>query len=187
MESPSFSFILSFIAVFFMIGGVAMVIAHNGKAERLVRQWSAENGVQLLECEKRWLRCGPFFFSKSKSQRVFRIIVSDSAGNVFRGYAKCGGYFLGMWSEQIEVRWDPEPAYQPGFPVIVGSKSPTSSGGAKIGMSGSDKDSMALRSARLIARSRSFRRTGSLPIEVIVANNPSRGCERTYPSINDVA
>lgn len=103
MEYSLFIFVLLIIAIL----GIAMAITGIGNAEGLVEQWAATNGYQLLECEQRWLRSGPFFFTKSKSQRVFRIVVSDQEGNVLRGYAKCGGWFLGMWSEQIQVRWDP--------------------------------------------------------------------------------
>lgn len=75
------------------------------RARQLVYGWAAQGGLQILEMEQRWFRRGPFFWRTSKGQVVFYVTVRDKAEKRY-AYVKCGGFWLGMFSERIEVSWD---------------------------------------------------------------------------------
>lgn len=77
-----------------------------GFGERILEGWAAANGYQLLSRENCWFFKGPYFWSATRGQQVFRFTARDSAGLVRGGYAKCGGYWLGTLSDQIDVTWD---------------------------------------------------------------------------------
>ena len=52
---------------------------------------------------------GPYFWTSSKGQTVYRVTV-EVRGGVRTGWVRCGGWWLGLLSDQAEVRWDNEPA-----------------------------------------------------------------------------
>lgn len=103
--------------------GVAFLAWTFRRGDAMLDRWAAENNFRLLESEYRWFAKGPFFWRSSKGQTVYRIAVEDQAGEVHRGWARCGGWFLGLWTDQVDVRWDEQPPARqpPGFPVILPS------------------------------------------------------------------
>lgn len=82
----------------------------------LLELWANANNVRILQKEYCWFLKGPFFWSSSRNQSVYRITVEDSEGQIRTGWAKCGGWFMGLWTSQVEVRWDKQ---QKGFPVVM--------------------------------------------------------------------
>jgi hypothetical protein len=71
----------------------------------MLDRWARAQGLTLTSVESCWFFKGPFFFA-TRGQDVFRITARDAGGIVRTGYARCGGYWFGTWSEQVEVRWD---------------------------------------------------------------------------------
>jgi hypothetical protein len=51
-----------------------------------------------------WFKFDPFYISKN--QKAHEIRVGDPRGRDGRGWAKCGGYFLGFLVNKVEVAWD---------------------------------------------------------------------------------
>ena len=49
---------------------------------------------------------GPFSWTTSRSQTVYRVFIEDRFGRIRSGWVRCGSWFFGLSSEQIEVRWD---------------------------------------------------------------------------------
>jgi hypothetical protein len=76
------------------------------RSRSLLEQWAADNGFEILEREYRTFRRGPFFWTSSKNQAVYHVKVRDREGNVRSGWVRCGGWFLGLLSDQTEVRWE---------------------------------------------------------------------------------
>ena len=107
------------VLLLFLLLGIAMLIFHYQRSGSVLNKWAAANGYRILSSERRHLRRGPFFFTTARDQEVYRLTVEDSAGRIRQGYVRCGSYFLGMFSDKAEVRWDKEPTYQPGFPVVM--------------------------------------------------------------------
>ena len=71
----------------------------------MLERWAQAQGLTLTSVEGCWFFKGPFFFA-TRGQDVFRITARDKDGLVKTGYARCGGYWFGTLSEQVEVRWD---------------------------------------------------------------------------------
>jgi hypothetical protein len=76
------------------------------RSEDIIHQWASSNDYTLLEAKQAYLSKGPFFWTTSKGQTVYRITVQDRYGNVLHGWARCGSWFAGLFSNSIEVRWD---------------------------------------------------------------------------------
>ena len=91
------------------------------RGEVLLDRWAARHGYRIVEREYRWVAKGPFFFRSGKGHSVYRITVSDRDGTTRRGYARCGGWFLGLLSDHVDVRWDEDTRERAGqgFPVIL--------------------------------------------------------------------
>ena len=71
---------------------------HFSRSRSLLERWADENGYEILESEYRNLFKGPFFFWSSEDQTVYRVKVRDREGQVRSGWVRCGGWFLGLWS-----------------------------------------------------------------------------------------
>ena len=79
---------------------------HFGRSSSLLHQWAAENGYRIVSQEYRNFFKGPFFWTSSKGQTVYYVVVEDSGGKRRRGWVRCGGWWLGLLSDNVEVRWD---------------------------------------------------------------------------------
>jgi hypothetical protein len=94
--------------------GVLGVIAAIGlmlwwtfsRSASLLENWAEKNGYQIISREYRHVFKGPFFWTSSRGQTVYRITVEDGQGNQRSGWARCGGWFLGLLSDNVSVRWD---------------------------------------------------------------------------------
>ena len=93
--------------IFIVLASFSMLflIARLSKSRMMVEEWAEHEGYHLLNAERRWLLRGPFFFLSDKEQDVYYVTVADAAGQIRHAYIRCGGWFLGMLSDQISVRW----------------------------------------------------------------------------------
>jgi hypothetical protein len=93
--------------------GIGLMIALVGygiywqhvRSRSLVRTWAERSGLELLSCEMRFFRRGPFFWTSSKGQTIFFVKVQDGQNRVRYGWVRCGGWWLGLFSDKTEVRW----------------------------------------------------------------------------------
>jgi hypothetical protein len=95
----------------FACGAVAVLIFlalwwHFGRSSSLLHQWAAKNGYRIVRQEYRYFFKGPFFWTSSKGQTVYYVVVEDSGGTRRSGWVRCGGWWLGLVSDNVEVRWD---------------------------------------------------------------------------------
>lgn len=116
MNDQSAIVVFTCVAVLFAIGSI---VWHFSRAATLLGRWAASNGFRVLEQERLLFFRGPFFWTTGKGQEVYRVTVEDTEGRVRRGHVRCGGYFLGMLSDNVEVRWDEPRREGPGFPVVL--------------------------------------------------------------------
>lgn len=100
MESGFLIFI-----VFFAMVAIASIFWDVSRANTLIEKWAASNGLRIVESERRWLRQGSFFWTTSKYQTVFYVTVEDAAGHWKHAYVRVGGFWLGMFSDRVDVRW----------------------------------------------------------------------------------
>jgi hypothetical protein len=79
---------------------------HFRRSRSVLDQWAEKNGFEILHSEYRHLFKGPFTLWSSKDQTVYRVRVRDREGTERSGWVRCGGWFLGLMSDRIEVKWD---------------------------------------------------------------------------------
>jgi hypothetical protein len=93
-------------AVFVITLVILAWVWHFSRSRSILQKWADDNGYQLLQAEYRWFRKGPFFWATSQDQVVYYVIVPDQLGRERRGWVRCGSWFLGMFSNQADVRWE---------------------------------------------------------------------------------
>jgi hypothetical protein len=74
------------------------------KARRLINEWAERNNVKILKLKVRRFRKGPFFLTSSQEQVVYYATIEDK-GQIRNAYIRCGGYWSGMASNRIEVKY----------------------------------------------------------------------------------
>src|SRR5437762_2925342 len=92
----------------FGLFAVVSIAWHFSRSRTLLERWAAENGYRILASEQRFLSGGPFFWTTSKGQTVYRVKVEDPAGRVRQGWVRCGSWMFGLLSNKAEARWDDE-------------------------------------------------------------------------------
>jgi hypothetical protein len=99
--------------IFAVIGGALLAtfaivgaVWHNRRSSTLLDGWARANGLQILSQSKCWFFRGPFSWSTTDGQVVYRVVVRDGGGRTRTGYVRCGGRWSGMLSDNTEVRWN---------------------------------------------------------------------------------
>lgn len=100
--------------VFVLVALAAIwMVWHYHRGRELVVHWAHRHGYTLEECGYRHVARGPFLWASSKSQAVYRVKVRTHDGQIRWGWVRCGGWISGLFSDQIEVRWDAAPDEPP--------------------------------------------------------------------------
>lgn len=103
MENDIFSMtILLVVAVGILYGAYTFT---KNRSEEILYKWARENGYQILDVQPKVFNRGPFMWA-SKSQAIFRVAVEDAEGTQLTGWVRCGSYWGGLFSDQVEVKWD---------------------------------------------------------------------------------
>ena len=76
---------------------IVVVRWHYGRSAEILQKWADDNGFQIVAKELRHFFKGPFFFTASKHQTVYRVLSSTRRGgsgrdgsNVAAGGSECG-------------------------------------------------------------------------------------------------
>lgn len=87
--------------------GVGLLIRWQFVRSRQVLQtWAESKSYDLLEADRCWLWRGPFWLRSNQGQQVFRVLVKDGEGRTRRGHVRVGGWFRGLFSDEVSVAWD---------------------------------------------------------------------------------
>lgn len=98
--------VLGVLVIVVLAGFVGFVIyVQIRRAQTLLRGWAERNGYEILASEHRLFRKGPYIWS-ARGQAVYRVRVRDGAGVERLGWVRCGSWFAGVLSDQVESRWD---------------------------------------------------------------------------------
>ncbi len=89
---------LALVAVIFFL--------HFSRSRQLLESWARQNNYQIVSSEHRYFFKGPFFWTSSDQQTVYYVTVETADGGTRNGWVRCGGWFTGMLSDQVDVRWD---------------------------------------------------------------------------------
>jgi len=76
------------------------------RSREMLNRWAEDNGYQILSSEYRWLRRGPFFWTSSKGQIIYYVVVRTSDGQTRRGWIRCGSFWCGLLQDRVEERWE---------------------------------------------------------------------------------
>lgn len=79
---------------------------HFSRSRTVLETWADENGFEIIRSEYCHFMRGPFFLTTSKGQTVYYVTVRTRSGHVRTGWVRCGGFFLGLFSDAAEVRWE---------------------------------------------------------------------------------
>jgi hypothetical protein len=86
--------------------GLLATYWHFARAKAMLQRWTQQNGFHVVDRHYCFLFKGPFFWTTSRGQVVYRVTVEDSAGKRRSGWVRCGSWFFGVLSDRVEVRWD---------------------------------------------------------------------------------
>jgi hypothetical protein len=96
--------------LFAILGVVVMIILalwwHFGRASYLLREWAAKNDFRIIHRQYRHFFKGPFFWTSTNGQAVYYVVIEDPAGASRRGWVRCGSWWFGLLSEDVDVRWE---------------------------------------------------------------------------------
>jgi hypothetical protein len=96
--------------IFGVVFAIALVVFtlvwHFTRSSSMLNQWATQRGYRILRQEYCWFFRGPFFWTSSKGQTVYYVVLEDSAGSKRRGWVRCGSWWFGLLSDKVEVRWD---------------------------------------------------------------------------------
>lgn len=82
----------------------------ENRCRTILQDWASQNFLQLQHV-KMCIFPGPFWLRSSKGQVVCRFAVLDTDGQSYTGWARCGSYWWGLWSDDVEIIWrSPAPA-----------------------------------------------------------------------------
>lgn len=94
--------------VFFALFALAVVsvIWSFQRSNEMIQNWAHQNGYHIIEAKVPLFSKGPFFWTTSKNQSVYRVVVQDGTGKTRSGWVRCGSYLGGLLSDKTEVHWD---------------------------------------------------------------------------------
>lgn len=92
------------IAALTAIAGVGLVVVLSRSGNQLLETWARQNGFRLVSRDYRIIDTGPFY--STSGRRVYRVTVEDRDGKRRSAFVRCGGWFWGVLTEGVEVRWD---------------------------------------------------------------------------------
>jgi hypothetical protein len=90
--------------------GIFMFRFQQQRGEELLEAWAARQGYRLLSREPaNPPGTGPMHRSASNKQVMYRVRVSDDAGQVREGTVRVGAPATGVLSDEVSVEWDRPP------------------------------------------------------------------------------
>ncbi len=96
-----------FFLLLIAVAAVGLIVWHSSRSQDVLGHWARENDYRIIEAKYAHLK-GPFFWTASKGQSVYRVTVQDQTGRTRSGWVRCGSWWFGIWSDHADVRWDDE-------------------------------------------------------------------------------
>jgi hypothetical protein len=80
------------------------------RANIILRRWALEKGFEVLRFERCFFTGGFGWFTTSRNQVVYSILIKDRWNEERSGWLRCGSYFGGvLFSNEAEVKWNVPP------------------------------------------------------------------------------
>lgn len=94
--------------VLILVFVIVLIAWSASRSRNMLNNWADTSGYRIEHAEWRWFRKGPYFWKSSKNQHVYYFIAADEDGRQRYGWARCGGFWLGLLTSEIDVIWDDE-------------------------------------------------------------------------------
>ena len=85
---------------------LGLVLFTNGRAYAILDAWANQNGYTILERRMAWFNKGPFFWTSSKNQVVFKVVVQDRHGGTRTGWVRVGHWLFGVLADTATEHWE---------------------------------------------------------------------------------
>ncbi len=105
MDYTPFLLIIPFLAAMY-----GMWAWSKARSSAMLHAWAEENGYTVVAQKYCHFWRGPFWFTTSNNQVVYRITLRDKTGFDWTGWARCGSWWWGLMSNKVTVRLDEVPA-----------------------------------------------------------------------------
>lgn len=95
-----------------IIGGAVVVAVlllmslQSRWSEKIIQGWAKSNGHRLIESRNVFPFGGPFFWTKSSVQTVFRVLVYEGDGVTRTAWLLCGTRWGRYSPDDITVHWE---------------------------------------------------------------------------------
>jgi hypothetical protein len=76
------------------------------RAQRVVADWAASNGYEVISLKRRWVVKGPFTFPGRANWVVFAGVLATPNGQTRACWIRVGGYWIGLLSDRVTVSWE---------------------------------------------------------------------------------
>ena len=84
----------------------------------MLKAWANEKHYEIVDSKWCWFRLGPYQEAWFSHQTVFRVRIRDRSGVERSCWAKLGGFFLGLWADDVWITWD-DTSPQHNYPQFV--------------------------------------------------------------------
>ena len=100
-HAQSFAYFALFVVL--AVGGTVWTFVRSAS---LINMWAASEDLEVLARKYCWFWTGPFFLNCSRNQTVYRVTVRSRDGSVQSAWIRCGSWWGGLMSDEVDVRWD---------------------------------------------------------------------------------
>jgi hypothetical protein len=83
------------------------------RSEAIIKKWAAQNGFTVLSSKSHLFVRGPFLLRSDPRHTVYNVTIRDQSGIDRSAWVRCGGWLLGLVSDDIKVVWDNDPSNHP--------------------------------------------------------------------------
>jgi hypothetical protein len=97
----------SVLTIMLLVGiAVGALWWRDARSKDLLQRWAERNGYRIIRREYRFFFRGPFFLTTARSQAVYYVTVEGQEGTVRNCWVRCGSWWFGLLSDQVQVRWE---------------------------------------------------------------------------------
>ncbi len=97
-------FFILFLVILVFLTALLMWAWSLSRGKQILEQWARARGYRIISSEHRWFRRGPFFWTTTKGQIVYYVVVERPDGRTRRGYVRCGSFFWGVIKDKVQER-----------------------------------------------------------------------------------
>ena len=98
-----FSTLLFLVAIFAL---VKYLLWQEQRSRELLDGWAARCGYAIMQRQRLLWPPRAYMFRSSRGQTLYRLLVRVPDGSLRPATARCGSYMLGLWQDQLDVRWE---------------------------------------------------------------------------------